>query len=68
MVHSKNLPQRTKKIFNDSNKITSIASFGAFIVISGDTFHALDLNSEIFAGIPFRKISGFYNKLNKKLL
>ena len=49
---------RQKKI-NVSNKITSIASVDGFIVISGDIFHAFDLKSETFAGISFRKISGF---------
>ena len=57
-----------KKIFSVSNKITSIVSIDAFIVISGDIFHALDLKSEIFAGISFRKVSGFWYKQNRKLL
>ena len=58
MVSFKNLSQQTKKKSNVSNKITSIASIDCFIVIS-DIFHAFDLKSEIFAGISFRKVSGF---------
>ena len=46
MVFSKILSQQTK-IFNVSNKITSISSIDAFIVISRDIFHALDLKNEI---------------------
>ena len=48
-----------EKKFNVSNKITSIASIDGFIVISGDVFYAFHLNSEIFAGISFCKVSGF---------
>ena len=47
------------KIFNVSYKISSIASIDAFIVISGDIFHALDLKSKIFAGISFVKFQVF---------
>ena len=57
-----------KKFFSVSNKITSIVSIDAFIVTSGDIFHALDSKSEIFAGISFRKVSGFWYKQNRKLL
>ena len=32
-----------------------------------EIFYALDLKSETFAGISFRKISGFCYKQNKKL-
>ena len=56
-----------KKNFNVNNKISSTASTDA-IVISGDIFHALDLKSEILAGISFRKVSVFCYKLNRKLL
>ena len=52
------------KIVNISNKISSITSVDAFIAISGrgDIFNTLDLKSEIFAGISFRKVSGFCYK------
>ena len=56
-----------KKKFNASNKTTCITSNDA-IVISGDIFHALDMDSDILAGISFRKVSGFCYKLNRKLL
>ena len=56
-----------KTNFNVSNKTTSIASNDA-IVTSGDIFHALDLKSEILAGISFRKVSVICYKLNRKLL
>ena len=57
-----------KEIFSVSNKIISITSTDAFIVISGDIFLVLDLKSEAFSGISFRKVSGFCYKLNRKLL
>ena len=52
------------KIVNISNEISSITSVDAFIAISGrgDIFNTLDLKSEIFAGISFRKVSGFCYK------
>ena len=56
-----------KNIFNISNKIISIVSVDAFTLIWGDIFHALDLKSEVFAGISFRKVLGICYKQDRNL-